>query len=321
MNPSYTLRNKRVWVAGHRGLVGSALVRRLEREGCEIVTAPRDTVDLRRPEQLERWMRDVRPQVVFLAAARVGGIYANDTRPAEFIYDNLMIQSNVVEASRRAEVEKLLLMGSSCIYPRLAPQPIPEGALLTGPLEPTNQWYAIAKIAGIKLGQAYRRQYGCDFISVMPTNLYGPGDNFDLMQSHVVPALMVKAHEAKIARAPAIDVWGTGAVRREFLYVDDAADGMVFLMQHYSDEGIVNLGTGRDVPIIDLVGMVCRAVGYQGGIRFDTSRPDGTPRKVVDVSRINQLGWSARTPLAQGLAETYRWYLEHAASEHRRAVA
>jgi GDP-L-fucose synthase len=321
MNPSYTLRNKRVWVAGHRGLVGSALVRRLQGEGCEVVTAPRDSVDLRRPEQLERWMREVRPQAVFLAAARVGGIYANDTRPAEFIYDNLMIQSNVVEASRRTEVEKLLLMGSSCIYPRLAPQPIPEGALLTGPLEPTNQWYAIAKIAGIKLGQAYRRQYGCDFISVMPTNLYGPGDNFDLMQSHVVPALMVKAHEAKIARAPAIDVWGTGAVRREFLYVDDAADGMVFLMQYYSDEGIVNLGTGRDVPIIDLVGMVCRAVGYQGGIRFDTSRPDGTPRKVVDVSRINQLGWSARTPLAQGLAETYRWYLDHVASEHRRAVA
>jgi GDP-L-fucose synthase len=321
MNPSYTLRNKRVWVAGHRGLVGSALVRRLQGEGCEIVTAPRDSVDLRRPEQLERWMREVRPQAVFLAAARVGGIYANDTRPAEFIYDNLMIQSNVVEASRRAEVEKLLLMGSSCIYPRLAPQPIPEGALLTGPLEPTNQWYAIAKIAGIKLGQAYRRQYGCDFISVMPTNLYGPGDNFDLMQSHVVPALMVKAHEAKISRAPSIDVWGTGAVRREFLYVDDAADGMVFLMQHYSDEGIVNLGTGRDVPIIDLVGMVCRAVGYQGGTRFDTSRPDGTPRKVVDVSRINQLGWSARTPFAQGLAETYRWYLDHVASEHRRAVA
>jgi GDP-L-fucose synthase len=321
MNPSYTLRNKRVWVAGHRGLVGSALVRRLQGEGCEIVTAPRDSVDLRRPEQLERWMREVRPQAVFLAAARVGGIYANDTRPAEFIYDNLMIQSNVVEASRRAEVEKLLLMGSSCIYPRLAPQPIPESALLTGPLEPTNQWYAIAKIAGIKLGQAYRRQYGCDFISVMPTNLYGPGDNFDLMQSHVVPALMVKAHEAKVARAPSIDVWGTGAVRREFLYVDDAADGMVFLMQHYSDDGIVNLGTGRDVPIIDLVGMVCRAVGYQGDIRFDTSRPDGTPRKVVDVSRVNQLGWSARTPLAQGLAETYRWYLEHVASEHRRAVA
>jgi GDP-L-fucose synthase len=232
-----------------------------------------------------------------------------------------MIQSNVVEASRRFEVEKLLLMGSSCIYPRLAPQPIPESALLTGPLEPTNQWYAIAKIAGIKLGQAYRRQYGCDFISVMPTNLYGPGDNFDLMQSHVVPALMVKAHQAKLARAPSIDVWGTGAVRREFLYVDDAADGMVFLMQHYSDDGIVNLGTGRDVPIIDLVGLVCRAVGFQGGIRFDTSRPDGTPRKVVDVARINQLGWTARTPMAQGLAETYRWYLEHVEPERRRAVA
>jgi GDP-L-fucose synthase len=321
MNPSYTLRNKRVWVAGHRGLVGSALARRLQSEDCEVVTAPRDSVDLRRPDQLERWMREVRPQAVFLAAARVGGIYANDTRPAEFIYDNLMIQSNVVEACRRAEVEKLLLMGSSCIYPRLAPQPIPEGALLTGPLEPTNQWYAIAKIAGIKLGQAYRRQYGCDFISVMPTNLYGPGDNFDLMQSHVVPALMVKAHEAKLSRAPSIDVWGTGAVRREFLYVDDAADGMVYLMQRYSDDGIVNLGTGRDVPIIDLVGLVCRAVGYQGGIRFDTSRPDGTPRKVVDVSRINQLGWSAHTPLAQGLSETYRWYLDHVASEHRRAVA
>ena len=321
MNPSYTLRNKRVWVAGHRGLVGSAIVRRLERENCEVVTAPRESVDLRRPEQLERWMRDVRPQAVFLAAARVGGIYANDTRPAEFIYDNLAIQTTVVEAARRYDVEKMLMMGSSCIYPRLAPQPIPESALLTGPLEPTNQWYAIAKIAGIKLGQAYRRQYGCDFISVMPTNLYGPGDNFDLMQSHVVPALMVKAHEAKISRAPSVDVWGTGAVRREFLYVDDAADGMVFVMQHYSDEGIVNLGTGRDVPIIDLVGMVCRAVGFEGGIRFDATRPDGTPRKVVDVSRINQLGWSARTPMSEGLAVTYRWYLDHVASEHRRAVA
>src|SRR3954470_7614800 len=249
MNPSYTLRNKRVWVAGHRGLVGSAIVRRLEREGCEVVTAPRETVDLRRAEQLERWMRDVRPQAIFLAAARVGGIYANDTRPAEFIYDNLAIQTNVIEAARRNNVEKMLMMGSSCIYPRLAPQPIPESALLTGPLEPTNQWYAIAKTPGLMTAQAYLRQYGCDFISVMPTNLYGPGDNFDLMQGHVVPALMVKAHEAKVARAPSIDVWGTGAVRREFLYVDDAADGMVFLMQHYSDEAIVNLGPGYDVPI------------------------------------------------------------------------
>jgi GDP-L-fucose synthase len=265
-------------------------------------------------------MRDVRPQAVFLAAARVGGIHANSTRPAEFIYDNLAIQTTVVEACRKTNVEKLLLMGSSCIYPRLAPQPIPESALLTGPLEPTNEWYAVAKIAGIKLGQAYRRQYGCDVISVMPTNLYGIGDNFDRMQSHVVPALILKAHEAKLARAPNIEVWGTGAVRREFLYVDDAADGMVFLMKNYSDEGIVNIGTGRDVPIIDLVGLVCKAVGYQGTPRFDSSRPDGTPRKVVDVSRVNALGWTARTALKDGLALTYRWFLENVASEKRRVA-
>lgn len=320
-NPSYTLRNKRVWVAGDRGLVGSALVRRLQGEGCEIVTAPRASVDLRRPDQVERWMADTRPQAVFLAAARVGGIHANDTRPAEFIYDNLMIQGNVVEASRRAGVEKLMLLGSSCIYPRLAPQPIPEDALLTGPLEPTNQWYAVAKIAGIKLGQAYRRQYGCDFISVMPTNLYGPGDNFDLMQSHVVPALMVKAHDAKLSHAPAIEVWGSGAVRREFLHVDDAADGMVYLMQNYSDEGIVNLGPGSDISIVDLVGLICKVVGYQGGIEFDASRPDGVPRKMVDTTFAASLGWTARTQLADGLAETYRWYVEHVAAERPRAVA
>ncbi|HTG20525.1 MAG TPA: GDP-L-fucose synthase [Reyranella sp.] len=321
MSSSYTLRNKRVWVAGDRGLVGSALIRRLQREGCELLTAPRESVDLRRPDQVERWMAGAKPQAVFLAAARVGGIYANDTRPAEFIYDNLMIQSNVVEASRRAGVEKLMLLGSSCIYPRLAPQPIPEAALLTGPLEPTNQWYAVAKIAGIKLGQAYRRQYGCDFISVMPTNLYGPGDNFDLMQSHVVPALMVKAHAAMRARAPAIEVWGTGAVRREFLYVDDAADGMVFLMQNYSEEAIVNLGPGSDVPIVDLVDLICKVVGYKGGVQFDASRPDGVPRKMVDTAFAASLGWRARTPLREGLAATYRWYLDNIAPEQRRAVA
>jgi GDP-L-fucose synthase len=319
--PSYTLRNKRVWVAGDRGLVGSALIRRLQREGCELVTAPRESVDLRRPDQVERWMAETKPQAVFLAAARVGGIYANDTRPAEFIYDNLMIQSNVVEASRRAGVEKLMLLGSSCIYPRLAPQPIPEAALLTGPLEPTNQWYAVAKIAGIKLGQAYRRQYGCDFISVMPTNLYGPGDNFDLMQSHVVPALMVKAHAAMRARAPAIEVWGTGAVRREFLYVDDAADGMVFLMQNYSDEAIVNLGPGSDVPIVDLVDLICKIVGYKGGVQFDASRPDGVPRKMVDTAFAASLGWRARTPLREGLAATYRWYGDNVVPDRQRAVA
>lgn len=320
-SPSYTLRNKRVWVAGHRGLVGSALVRRLQGEGCEVVAAPRDEVDLRRPDQVEGWMATTRPQAVFLAAARVGGIYANDTRPAEFIYDNLMIQANVVEASRRVGVEKLMLLGSSCIYPRLAPQPIPEAALLTGPLEPTNQWYAVAKIAGIKLGQAYRRQYGCDFISVMPTNLYGPGDNFDLMQSHVVPALLVKAHNAVRGHAPSMEVWGTGAVRREFLYVDDAADGMVWLMQHYSDEGIVNLGPGSDVAIRDLVDMICKVVGFKGGIQYDSSRPDGAPRKMVDTTLAASLGWRARTPLREGLVNTYRWYVENVASRDQLAVA
>jgi GDP-L-fucose synthase len=321
MNLCYSLRNKRVWVAGHRGLVGSALMRRLQSEECEVLTAPRETVDLKRPDQVERWMAETRPQAVFVAAARVGGIYANDTRPGEFIYDNLMIQSNVVEACRRAGVEKVMLLGSSCIYPRLAPQPIPESALLTGPLEPTNQWYAIAKIAGIKLGQAYRRQYGCDIVSAMPCNLYGIGDNFDLMQSHVIPGLMVKAHRAKLARAPTLEVWGTGSVRREFLFADDAADGIVFLMKHYSDEGIVNLGPGADVTIVDLVKMVCKAVGYRGGVQFDAQRPDGVPRKMVDVSLAAALGWRARTSLADGLAKTYQWFVEHAASEQQRAVA
>jgi GDP-L-fucose synthase len=321
MSPSYTLHNKVVWVAGHRGLVGSALVRRLKNEDCKIVTAPRESVDLRQPDQVERFMREMRPQAVFLAAARVGGIHANNTRPAEFIYDNLAIQTVVVEACRRAGVEKLMLLGSSCIYPRLAPQPIPESALLTGPLEPTNEWYAIAKIAGIKLGQAYRRQYGCDYISVMPCNLYGIGDNFDRLQSHVVPALILKAHEAKLARNPNIDVWGTGTVRREFLYVDDAADGMVHLMKHYSGEEIVNLGPGRDYPIIELVEKVCEAVGYSGRIRFDTSRPDGSPRKMVDITFANRLGWQAHTSLPEGLALTYRWFLENVASQSRRAVA
>jgi GDP-L-fucose synthase len=320
-NPSYTLRNKRVWVAGHRGLVGGALVRRLQSEGCEILTAPRDKVDLRASDQIGRWMAEARPQAVFVAAARVGGIYANDTRPAEFIYDNLIIQANVVEASRRLDVEKLMILGSSCIYPRLAPQPIPEDALLTGPLEPTNQWYAVAKIAGIKLAQAYRRQYGCDFISVMPTNLYGPGDNFDLTQSHVVPALMVKAHEAKRQRAPFLDIWGTGRAQREFLHVDDAADGMVYLMKTYSDELHVNLGTGTEVSIADLAELICQVTDFRGQLRFDPSKPDGAPRKVLDVSRANQLGWQARVPLQQGLEETYRWYVDNVASKKRLAVA
>lgn len=318
---SYTLRNKRVWVAGHRGLVGSALVRRLKGEGCEILTISRAQVDLRAPEQLEPWMREHKPQVVFMAAARVGGIHANDTQPADFIYDNLMIGTNVVEAARRHGVEKLLMLGSSCIYPRLAPQPIAEDALLSGPLEPTNQWYAIAKIAAIKLCQAYRRQHGCDFISAMPTNLYGPGDNFDLMSSHVVPALMAKAHEAKLRHAPTLEVWGTGRALREFMYVDDLADGLVFLMCQYSGEPIINIGTGEDLPIADLAAMVCEVVGFCGRLRFDTSKPDGTPRKMLDVSRLRELGWQARTPLRQGLEQTYRWYVDNIASQQRPAVA
>src|SRR5215216_6592658 len=317
----YCLEGKRVWVAGHRGMVGAAVVRRLASERCELLTVGRGEVDLRRQAEVESWMRRARPQAVVLAAATVGGILANDTRPAEFLYDNLAIQTNIIHAAKLAEVEKLLFLGSSCIYPRLAEQPIREEALLTGPLEPTNEWYAVAKIAGIKMGQAYRRQYGCDFISAMPTNLYGPHDNFDLMQSHVVPALMVKAHAAMRSRAPAIEVWGTGAVRREFLYVDDAADGMVWLMQNYSDEGIVNLGPGSDVAIRDLVGLICNVVGYKGGIQFDSSRPDGVPRKMVDTNFAASLGWRARTPLRDGLAATYRWYVDNVVPEAQKAVA
>jgi GDP-L-fucose synthase len=307
----YELTGKRVWVAGHRGMVGAAVVRRLQAENCTILTVRRAEIDLRNPQQLDQWMAEAQPQAVFMAAATVGGIHANDSRPAEFIYDNLMIEANVVEAAHRYGVEKLLFLGSSCIYPRLAPQPIQEESLLTGPLEPTNQWYAIAKIAGVKLCQAYRRQYGCDFISAMPTNLYGPHDNFDPVQGHVAPALMVKAHRAKLAQAPALAVWGSGRPRRELLHVDDAADGLVHLMRHYSDEEVMNLGTGEDVTIAELAQLICRAVGFAGELRFDPSKPDGTPRKVLDVSRMRALGWQARTPLDAGLRQTYAWYRQH----------
>jgi GDP-L-fucose synthase len=307
---SYALRGKRVWVAGHGGLVGSALVRRLAAEECEILVAPREQWDLRVPEQVDKWMDVAQPHAVFLAAARVGGIYANASRPVDFMYDNLMIQSNVIHAAHRHGVEKLMFLGSACVYPRLACQPISEDALLSGPLEPTNQWYAVAKIAGIKLCQAYRQQYGSDFISVMPTNLYGPGDNFDAVQSHVVPALIGKAHAAKMMDARSIAVWGTGGALREFLHVDDAADGMVFLMKHHSDDEMVNLGTGREIKIGELASLVCRIVGFRGAIRFDHSKPDGTPRKVVDVSRLKAIGWRARISLEEGLAGTYRWYLD-----------
>jgi GDP-L-fucose synthase len=306
----YPLKGKRVWVAGHKGMVGAGLVRRLAREGCEIIRAPRSEVDLRRQDEVERFMAAARPQAVFLAAAKVGGILANDSRPADFIYDNLMIEANVIEAARRSRVEKLLFLGSSCIYPRLAPQPIREEALLSGPLEPTNEWYAVAKIAGIKLAQAYRRQYGCDFISAMPTNLYGPEDNFDLASSHVLPALIAKAHAAKQDRAEVMVVLGTGAPLREFLHVDDCADALVHLMQTCSEPGHVNVGSGVEISIADLAALVAEVVGFTGRLVFDPTRPDGTPRKLMDNTRLAALGWAPRIALREGIAATYAWYCE-----------
>ncbi|VUX46361.1 bifunctional GDP-fucose synthetase: GDP-4-dehydro-6-deoxy-D-mannose epimerase and GDP-4-dehydro-6-L-deoxygalactose reductase [Candidatus Defluviicoccus seviourii] len=306
----YDLTGKRVWVAGHRGMVGSAIVRRLTREACEVLTVERAAVDLRRQAETEAWLATNRPQAIFLAAATVGGILANDTRPAEFLYDNLAIEANIIEGAYRCGVEKLLFLGSSCIYPRLAPQPMSEDALLTGPLEPTNQWYAIAKIAGIKLCQAYQRQYGCDFISVMPTNLYGPGDNFDLASSHVVPALIAKFHQAKVTGASEVEIWGTGTPRREFLYVDDLADAVVHVMRAYSGEDHINIGTGTDIIIAELAEMVAKVVGFEGRLVFDASKPDGTPRKLLDVNRLAALGWKARTTLEEGLQLSYRWFWE-----------
>jgi GDP-L-fucose synthase len=305
---AYDLAGRRVWVAGHRGLVGGALVRRLASEDCEVLAAGRDVLDLRRQAEVERWMDANRPDTVIVAAATVGGILANDTRPADFLYDNLAIETNIVEASRRAGVAKLLFLGSSCIYPRLAPQPMHEDALLTGPLEPTNQWYAIAKISGIMLCRAYRRQHGLDYISAMPTNLYGPGDNFDLRSSHVIPALLAKAHAAK-DKGEALPVWGSGTPRREFLHVDDLADALIFLLRHYSGEEHVNIGTGDDVTIRELAETVARIVGLPGGLRFDPSMPDGAPRKLLDVTRLFAMGWRPRIGLEQGLRQTYEWYV------------
>lgn len=303
--PVYSLAGKRVWVAGHRGMVGAALVRRLEREDCEIVTAGREALDLRDGAEVADWMARTRPQAVFLAAAKVGGILANDSRPAEFLYDNLMIAANVIHAAHRVDVEKLLFLGSSCIYPRLAPQPIPEDALMTGPLEPTNEWYALAKIAGVKLCQAYRRQHGRDFVSAMPTNLYGPGDNYDLETSHVLPALIRKAHEARISGSDRLVIWGSGTPRREFLHVDDCADALVHLMRVYSDEAPINIGTGSDIPIIELARLIMRVVGMDGAVETDPTKPDGTPRKLVDSSRLRALGWSPRITLEEGIRQTY----------------
>ncbi len=308
--PDYSLTGKRVWVAGHRGLVGSALVRRLEGEGCDILTAPRESVDLRDQQATTEWVRREKPDAVFLAAAKVGGIAANDRYPGQFLHDNLAIEINVIEAARQASVEKLLFLGSSCIYPKHAPQPIPEDALLTGPLEPTNEWYAIAKIAGLKLAAAYRREYGADFISAMPTNLYGPNDNFDPETSHVLPALIRRFCEAREAGLDEVIIWGSGRPRREFLHVDDCADALVFLMKRYSGERHINVGTGSDISILELAELIADVIGYTGRIGLDESRPDGTPRKLLDVSRLTDLGWTASIGLREGIEATLSWYLK-----------
>jgi len=296
---------KRVYVAGHRGMVGGAIVRRLAREDCTILAADRSEVDLRDPAAVSAWMAREKPNLVFLAAAKVGGILANDTYPAEFLYDNLMIAANVIHAAHETEVEKLLFLGSSCIYPKFATQPMTEDQLLTGPLEPTNQWYAIAKIAGIKLVQAYRRQYGRDFIAAMPTNLYGPGDNYDLNSSHVLPALIRKAQMLKSGEASILPVWGTGEAQREFLHVDDCADACLFLMRHYTGEEHVNVGTGEDIRIIDLTRLVCRIVGTEPRIELDPTKPDGTPRKLMDIGKLRSLGWSPSISLEEGISRTW----------------
>lgn len=310
---SYDLSGKRVWVAGHRGMVGSALVRRLALENCEVLTVSKAQVDLKDQSAVRSWMGREKPDAIFLAAAKVGGILANDSFPADFLYDNLLIEANIIEAAFRNDVEKLCFLGSSCIYPKFADQPIHEDSLLTGALEPTNEWYAIAKIAGIKLAQAYRKQHGCDFISAMPTNLYGPGDNFDLNSSHVLPALIRKAHEAKQAAADSLIVWGTGTPRREFLHVEDCADACVHLMKTYSDSGHVNVGSGQDITINDLTELVCSVVGFKGNLVHDLSKPDGTPRKLMSAQKLSDLGWRPSVELRVGVAATYDWFLSNVA--------
>jgi GDP-L-fucose synthase len=309
-------KSAKVYVAGHRGLVGSAIVRRLEAEGyTNIVTRTSHELNLRDQKAVNGFFMSERPEYVFLAAAKVGGILANDTYPAQFLYDNLMIAANVIHAAYRAGVKKLLNLGSSCIYPKHAPQPLKEGYLLTGLLEPTNRAYAIAKITAIELCDSYRRQYGCHFISAMPTNLYGPGDNFDLETSHVLPALIRKFHEAKVKGQKSVTVWGTGRPKREFLYVDDLADACLFLMRNFDEPGPINVGTGRDISVLELARLIQEIVGYEGELVFDTSKPGGTPRKLLDVSRLEALGWQARTDLADGIALTYAWYQRRAMPE------
>jgi len=307
----FPLKGKRIWVAGHRGMVGSALVRRLAREDCQVLAAERGSLDLLRQDQVDSWLKEARPDAVFLAAARVGGIRANDSRPADFLYENLIIAGNVVEASHRHGIAKLMVLGSSCIYPRLAPQPIPEEALLTGPLEPTNEWYAVAKIATLKLAQAYRRQHGDDFISAMPTNLYGPGDNYDLFGAHALPSLLRKAHEAKARGDKQLVMGGTGTPMREFLHVDDCADALVFLMKTYSGESQINVGSGEDLTIRELTELVCKVVGFKGEIVNDLSIPDGMPRKLMSANKLRRMGWSPTIPLEAGVRDAYRWFLHN----------
>jgi GDP-L-fucose synthase len=308
----FDLAGKRVFVAGHRGMVGSACARRLEREGCDLLLAGRDRVDLIDQAAVDLFMAAERPDVVVVAAAKVGGILANDIYPADFLYENLMIEANLIHAAYRVGVAKLLFLGSSCIYPREAPQPIAEDALLTGPLEPTNEWYAIAKIAGIKLCQAYREQHGCDFISAMPCNLYGPNDYFHPERSHVIPALIGRFHEARLSGATSVTCWGTGTPRREFLHVDDLAEACVFLLKHYSAPEHLNVGTGTDVTIRELSETVARIIGYRGDIAWDHTKPDGTMMKRMDIGRLQAMGWAPKIPLDRGLAETYAWFLEQA---------
>jgi GDP-L-fucose synthase len=311
---SFDLRGKRVWVAGHRGMAGSAIVRRLASEHCEIVTATRGELDLLRQADVHVWLADQKIDAIFLAAATVGGILANSTRPAEFLYENLVIETNVIHAAKCAGVKKLLFLGSSCIYPRLAEQPMKEEALLTGALEPTNEWYAIAKIAGIKLCAAYRRQYGCDFVSVMPTNLYGPGDRYHAENGHVVAALIMKIHAARAANSATVELWGSGTPKREFLFTEDLADACIFVMKNYSDEPFLNVGTGRDMTILELAERIARVAGWHGTFTFDRSKPDGTPRKVMDVSHLNGLGWAAQTSFDEGIRQAYDWYVRHVAN-------
>ena len=306
---TFDIAGKRIWVAGHRGMVGAAVVRRLAGENCEVITAGRDTVDLKRQAEVEAFMADAKPDAVVMAAAKVGGILANDTYPADFLYDNLMIEANIFEAAHRNGVDRFLFLGSSCIYPKFAEQPIREDSLLTGPLEPTNEWYAIAKIAGIKLAQAYRRQHGRDYISAMPTNLYGPGDNYDLNSSHVMPALIRKAHEAKASSAKEIVVWGTGTPLREFLHADDCADALVFLLKNYSGEEHVNVGSGTDISILDLTKLVCKVVGFEGDIVHDLSKPDGTPRKLMSADKLSAMGWTPKISLEDGIRDAYDAFL------------